>query len=121
MAFGIFIKLYTSDHIISIGNGRMLYYHYIGKSPCPFENEEIVWYDTSSSYPYKVENLISIKDFKLVHRWHDINYYPNQKLWYTPEVLHDGYYLNEHEHHLQVLIVKGNDTQRIRLYVISII
>ena len=116
MAFGIFIKLYTSDHIISIGNGKMLYYDYTGKSLCPFENEEIVWYDISSSHPYKAENLISIKEFKLVHRWHDINYNPNQKLWYTPEVLNDGYYLNEHEHCLQVLIVKGADTQRIRLY-----
>lgn len=116
MAFGIFIKLYTSDHIISIGNGKMLYYHYEGESPCPFENEDIVWYEISSSNPHKAENLIHIRDFKLVHRWHDLNYYPNQKLWYVPEVLEDGYYINEHEHHLQVLIVKGEDTQRIRLY-----
>ena len=115
MAFGIFIKLYEPNHIISIGNGKILFYHQKGKEKCRFENEEIVWYDRSSNKPHQAINVISIKSFKLVHRWHDLNYYPGQKLWYTPEVLKDGYYLNEHNRQLQVLIVKGEETKRIRL------
>lgn len=116
MAFGIFIKLYEPNHIISIGNGRILYYHHKGDKECDFNNEEIVWYDRSSTEPHKAENVIGIKDFKLVHRWHELNYYPGQKLWYKPEALNDGYYLNEHDGSLQVLIVQGKNTKRIRLY-----
>ena len=40
MAFGIFIKLYEPNHIISIGNGRILYYRHKGDKECPFAKDK---------------------------------------------------------------------------------